>query len=43
MAALSNAAIGFFWLSSATNVDETIRRIACRVRTLFTNPVVLRG
>ena len=36
MAALRNAAIGFFRATGATNIAETIRRNASQVRTLFT-------
>jgi hypothetical protein len=36
MAALRNAAIGFFRASGATNIAETIRRNASQVRGLFT-------
>jgi hypothetical protein len=42
MAAPSNAAIGSFWPAGTTNVAETIRRKARRVRKLFTNPVVFK-
>lgn len=36
MAALRNAAIGFFRATGATNIAETIRRNASQVRALFT-------
>jgi hypothetical protein len=36
MAALRNAAIGFFRATGATNIAETIRRNASQVRNLFT-------
>jgi len=42
MAALRNAAIGFFRATGATNIAETIRRNACRVRELFTNLGILK-
>jgi hypothetical protein len=42
MAALRNAAIGFFRATGATNIAETVRRNASQVRRLFTKLGILK-